>query len=217
MELFHTLNRGVEKRDVVLDNSDRLRFLHDLYVFNDLNEAPNYVLAKRHTSRDRQKLVDIHAFCLMKNHYHLLLSECLENGISLFLKKLNGGYAKYFNERYSRSGALWQGKTRKIRIEKDPHFLYIPFYIHLNPLDYKYPSWRNGSVSDVRNTLKYLAKYRWSSFLDYTNRRNFPSIIYTDTLSELLGNRTSQEAVIHSIISDPRLAQQSAALEPIDT
>ena len=107
MEFYHVLNRGVEKRNIVLDEKDQLRFLHDLYVFNDANATLNYILTKRHTEKQKRVLlVHLHAFCLMPNHYHLLLSPVRENGIPLFMKKLNMGYAKYFNEKYSRDGAL---------------------------------------------------------------------------------------------------------------
>src|SRR5690606_27220182 len=103
------LNRGVEKRDIVLDDKDRLRFVHDLFVFNDAKPAPNAILPRRHTFEDNVKkrsiLVHIHAWCLMNNHYHLLVSpkdDDLKN-LSAFMKKLNMGYAKYFNEKYERS------------------------------------------------------------------------------------------------------------------
>lgn len=61
----------------------------------------------------------------MANHYHLLLSELVEGGITLFLRKLNIGYAKYFNERHGRQGTLFQSRTKKILIERHAHFLYI--------------------------------------------------------------------------------------------
>lgn len=213
MELFHVLNRGVEKRAIVLDDKDRLRFLHDLYAFNDENPTPNYILSGRHRPYERQLLVHIHAFCLMKNHYHLLLSEVADNGVSLFLKKLNGGYAKYFNERHTRSGALWQGKTRKIRIARDAHFLYIPFYIHLNPLDFEYPKWRTGALQNPEKALSYLRTYRWSSYLDYIGVHNFPSIIHMELLTHTLGSKKAQEKEIVSIMSNPALARKSFALE----
>ena len=95
MEFWHLLGRGVDKRDIVLDDKDRVRFIHDMYVFNDLNQTPNFVLRGRHEeARTRDLLVDIHSFCLMNNHYHLLVSERIEGGISLFMKKLNMGYTK---------------------------------------------------------------------------------------------------------------------------
>jgi len=214
MDFWHLAGRGVEKRDIVLDDSDRLRFIHDLFVLNDLNPVENYELPSRREERPKRRLfVHIHAFCLMLNHYHLLVSEATENGISLFMHKLNMGYAKYFNERYERSGSLWQGKYRKVPVTHHAHFLYIPYYIHLNPLDYVMPEWRQGGVQNVSAALDHLAAYRWSSHLDYLGMRNFPSITRRDELSELLGNQAAYERTIEDIVSNPELARGGDELE----
>jgi len=77
------------------------------------------------------------------------------------------GYAKFFNEKYDRSGYLWQGRYKKILIETDAHFNYIPYYIHLNPLDRLHKQWRVGGVTDCTKALDVLDTYRWSSYLDY--------------------------------------------------
>lgn len=214
MEFWHLIGRGVDKRNVVLDDEDRVRFLHDLYVFNDLNPTPNFILPGRHeNTRKRERLVDIHVFCLMDNHYHLLVSERIEGGISLFMRKLNMGYTKYFNEKYERSGALWQGKYRKVLVERNEHFMYVPFYIHLNPLDYSHPEWRNGEVKDFHKALESLLKYRWSSHLDYLSVQNFPSIIRTDIISPILVTQKNYENTIRDIICDPFLAGASGQFE----
>lgn len=161
----------------------------------------------------RDLLVNIHAFALMKNHYHLLISERVENGVSLFMKKLNMGYTKYFNEKYERSGTLWQGKYKSIPIERDSHLLYIPYYIHLNPLDYTYPEWRKGEVHDIRAALAYLETYRWSSHLDYLGLPNFPSVTDRYELTLLLGTKSAYESNIVEIIRDPKLAGATNLLE----
>lgn len=201
-EFYHVLNRGVDKRTIFTDSRDYARFIHDLYEFNstertDPNVYRNFSIDKmmdigcpssesksdvasaasrQHVLRTGERLVDIHFFCLMPNHYHLLLSPLVEHGISLFMKKVNMGYAKYFNERNERSGSLFQGKYKSIHITNEAHFMYLPFYIHLNPLDLCAPEWRIQKINDIKNTLAYLTSYRWSSHLDYSGRRNFPSI-----------------------------------------
>ena len=202
MELFHALNRGVDGRNIFLDSKDYARFVHDLFEFNDQSPATNINYALTHHAeyidlrsryigaRVREKLVDIHGWCLMKNHYHLLLSERVEGGISLFLRKLNIGYAKYFNERYERRGTLFQGRTKKILIERDAHFLYILHYIHLNPLDYLggAEEWRVRSKNGIKNAKQafaYLEQYRWSSYLDYIGKENFPSILTTSLFKDV--------------------------------
>ena len=213
MEIFHVLNRGVEKRTIVLDDKDRLRFLHDLYAFNDTDPTPNYILPGRHTVHRRTTLVYIHAFCLMPNHYHLLLSPAVENGISLFMQKLNMGYTKYFNEKYKRLGTLWQGKYKMIHIDREAHMLYIPYYIHLNPLDMSHPEWREGKVKNSKVALKKLRSYRWSSHLDYVGIRNFPSIIHRDFLKDILGSEKTYLSELSNIMSSPDIARQSSTIE----
>lgn len=195
MDLLHALNRGVEGRDLFLDSSDYVRFVHNLYEFND--EAPAQEFSRRDvggtTSHIRKRLVEIHGWCLMRNHFHLLLSECVEGGVSKFIKKLNVGYAMYFNERYERSGTLFQGRTKKVLVEREAHFNYLLHYIHLNPLDYLdgAKDWRVRSKSGIKNAKKalaYLDGYRWSSYLDYAGTKNFPSILTTSLFKDAFGN-----------------------------
>ena len=214
MELYHLLNRGVEKRTVFVDETDHVRFIHDLYAFNDKNAVnPNHRFKLLPSGEMREPLVRIHAFSLMPNHYHMLVSERLEGGIPTFMRKLNMGYAKYFNEKYERSGVLWQGTCRRIPILHDAHFLHIPYYIHLNPLDMVLPEWRSGSVKNIKRAFSELGKYRWSSYLDYTGTENFPSVIDTTLLREVLGSEKRQRHVIGDIISSPSLARIADTLE----
>lgn len=184
-EFYHVLNRGVEKRKIFMDSRDYQRFIHDLEVFNSIERVdPNHRYNKENTrnmdigcpySRGEQ-LVQIHFFCLMPNHYHLMLSPLVEGGVSLFMKKINMGYAKYFNERYKRSGSLFQGKYKSVHVTSDAHFMYLPFYIHLNPLDLTTPEWRKGEIPSLEHVEELLSKYKWSSHLDYSGTSNFASV-----------------------------------------
>jgi len=187
--IYHILSRGVDKRKIFSDDKDYLRFIHDLFEFNDI-ESPtnlNYFFKKNsmviarpyiHDKRPRKLLVEILTFCLMPNHYHLLLRPRFDNGITKFMKKLNMGYARYFNEKYKRSGTLFEGRYKSISVKNEAHFIHLPFYIHLNPLDLKSPEWRNKEV------IKFLENYRWSSFPDYVGKKNFPSVTQREFLLE---------------------------------
>src|SRR3989338_2601347 len=116
MEIYHILNRGVDKRQIFMDKQDHFRFIHDLCEFNDEERSElNYYKFRDYGAngkiaedekKDRKPLVDILAFCLMPNHYHLLLSPRTEHGIPRFMSKINIGYAKYFNQKYERTGTL---------------------------------------------------------------------------------------------------------------
>ncbi len=195
MELIHAFNRGADKRIIFMDERDRIRFVHDMYEFNDLRPAINtahglHIDVRRRYMRKRERIVTIHGWCLMKNHYHLLLSEEVDGGITTFLRKLNGGYTKYINEKYRRQGVLFQGKTKRKLIDSESYFLHILHYIHLNPLDYLQDArhWRKGSIARSDLALAYLDKYRWSSYRDYCGTKNFPSLIETDLFSDVYGD-----------------------------
>lgn len=195
-ELFHVLNRGVEGRKIFTSKNDYFRFVHGLQLFNTRGPAENttYFLEKNIDLRSRYekyvRLVDIHAWCLMPNHYHLLISERADGGLTLFIRKLNIGYANYFNKKYNRSGSLFQGRTKKILIDKDAHFLHIMHYIHLNPLDLlpETRGWRHAKIGNESSARKHINEYRWSSLHDYRGRKNFPDILTMDVFQEEVGD-----------------------------
>lgn len=195
-EIYHVYNRGVDKRNVFLDQIDYIRFVHILYEFNNNLNANRW-----HASSmsgvglliSKKPIVDLLAFCLMPNHYHLMIQEQQENGISEFMHKLGTGYTNYFNKKYERTGALFQGKYKIVHIIDDKHLQYLPYYIHLNPLDLILPNWRDGVLDDTKKALRFLHSYRWSSYLDYTGTKNFPSITKRDFLTEVMGNSDEQQ------------------------
>lgn len=212
MNLYHALNRGVDKRTIFLDTQDYARFVHDMFEFNSTEPADSTfrrnmsdvrrrslesIVTDVRKNRDANtRIVDIHGWCLMHNHYHLLLSERIENGISFFLKKLNGGYAKYFNERYKRTGTLFQGRTKRKNIDSDSYLLHILNYIHFNPLDTleNTHDWRSRKITDSATAQNHLLQYRWSSYLDYIGQRNFPSILTTSLFLDIFNNNYKNQA-----------------------
>jgi putative transposase len=194
MELYHVLNRGVDKRSIAMDNKDKMRFVCNLYELNDeehvFNLGRSIDIGRRSFTRERKPLVTVHGWCLMKNHYHLLLSAVAEKGISRFLQKINMGYTKYFNERHDRSGALFQGKTKQKHINSDAYFLHILHYIHLNPLDYLHGSaqWRERNIENAEKAIIHIARYRWSSYGDYCEGTDFLPIISPELFREVFGD-----------------------------
>ena len=202
-----------------MDDQDYLRFIHDLFEFNDqqLTTANAYYFSKSsdigcpnirpRVRKPRKLLVTIHCFCLMPNHYHLLVSPRVDYAIPLFMKKLNMGYAKYFNQRYERSGALFQGKYRKVLVERDAHFQYLPYYIHFNPLDLALPEWREQQLRSVGSALKFLDTYRWSSHQDYLGRKNFSSLTQRNFLLEYFGGADKYRQSVKEMLAamDPRI------------
>jgi len=197
-EIYHIYNRGVEKRKIFQDDFDRFRFVHDLFEFNDKDPASNTAhhlnLNKQHIEvkpryikkerKPRKLIVKILAFCLMPNHYHLLLQQTTDRSISQFMQKLNTGYTMYFNKKYERVGSLFQSTYKFTRITQESHLIHIPYYIHLNPLDLTMPQWREKELKNYKKAVKFLENYRWSSYSDYIGKKNFPSVTQREFLSE---------------------------------
>ena len=214
-EIYHVLSRGVDKRKIFMDDKDRFRFIHDLFEFNDVapantssyhfynNESGD--VGRRQIGREtktRKLLVTLHCFCLMPNHYHLLLSPLIEKGMSLFMKKLNGGYVKYFNEKHDRTGTLFERKYKSILVENESHFTHLPYYIHLNALDLVAPEWRERTLRNPKKALDFLNDYRWSSHLDYTGQKNFPSVTQRDFLFEVFNGEKGYTKSIESWLKE---------------
>ncbi len=213
-EVYHTLNRGVEKRNIFLDDEDRFRFIHDLFEFNDTESVNNTAyffqkskgFANRYIDggarKPRKLLVDILAFAIMPNHYHLLLRPRFDDGASQFMKKINVGYANYFNKKYKRSGALFQGRYKSVHINNEAHFIHIPYYIHFNPLDLHAPGWRKRELKSSSAAIKFLGDYRWSSHLDYLGKKNFPSVTQREFLLKFFGGHSGYENQIKTWLKD---------------
>lgn len=218
MEVYHVLSRGVDKRQIFNDNRDYLRFINNLFEFNDSrwvsamanrNFAKSTDIASRHLARNRKNdkdpLVDIHAFCLMPNHFHLLLSSVTEDGIPRFMKKLNMGYAKYFNIKNDRKGTLFEGRYKSILVEEDSHLFYLPHYIHFNPLDLYMPEWRKRKLRSAKDALKFLENYKWSSFLDHIGQSNFPLVTKPDLMLEIFGGKDKYKTSVQKLLNDLNL------------
>lgn len=197
-EVYHIYNRGVEKRNIFMDDNDRFRFIHDLFEFNDDQPAINLYYKKpflqshetkshKLERRERDVVVEILAFVLMPNHFHLLLRQRKEKGIAKFMHKLGLGYTTYFNQKYQRTGALFQGTYKAILVEREAHFIHLPYYLHMNPFALKFPNWREGEVDDRDVAMQFLENYRWSSYPDYIGKHNFPSVTSRGFLQSCFG------------------------------
>lgn len=173
-EYYHILNRGIDKRTIFQDEADYRRFLDGLREFN--TEQSVSMRAVRHRNRvsdirhrnpvsvSSPPLVNILCYCLLPNHFHLMLKQLVENGIQEFMHKFMVGYTKYFNTKNERLGHLFQGPFKAVPIEGETQLLHISRYIHLNALDLSEPRWRKGEVADWGQAKKYLEDYPWSSY-----------------------------------------------------
>lgn len=185
--IFHVVNRGVGKGNIFTDDKDSLRFVTDLYRFNN-KEYPLSIRGKSESflfdPPKQNKIVEIFKWVLMPNHYHLLLMETVDGGAVEFIKRLGNGYTKYFNIKHKRSGYLFQNAAKIIKTEDLPHFLYLPFYVDSNPIKLIEPNWKEVGVKDVNAILKFLDSYKLSSYKDYKNINNFPFIVNKELFYE---------------------------------
>jgi len=197
-DVYHILNRGVEKRKIFLNEKDYFRFVYCLYDFNNKNTTSFSYWNRRKYSdysaigwpnknKDDNKLVDVLCWCLMPNHYHILVQEKLDGGAGIFSKKLSGAYTQYFNLKNKRSGVLFQGKSKIIQIKRDDHFMYLPYYIFSNPIKLIEKDWKEKGVKNLEKVRKFLENYKWSSYLDVVGKNNFPFIINSKSFIDLFG------------------------------
>ncbi len=176
-EYYHIYQRGIEKRKVFLDHGDYWRFLSLLYLSNaDPAIHRSDFSSKDKTSifsKTRSKLlVAIGAYCLMPNHFHLLVREITDGGISRFMQKLITGYTMYFNKKHQRSGALFGGPFGAQHVDNDVYLRYLYAYIHLNPVKIVDPeSWAGKRIVNVKSAKNFLDNYRYSSFPFYIRGR----------------------------------------------
>ena len=136
-EFYHIYNRGVDRRSIFSNKYDIERFLQCMDEFNTVSVTGglyqnSFATPAVKTKQKSKRLVNIVAYCLNPNHYHLILEQLAEGGISQLMKRLGGGYSWYFNNRYQRSGALFQGSFKAKLIDSNEYLLYLSAYINLN-------------------------------------------------------------------------------------
>jgi len=178
-EFYHIYNRGNNKSVIFLDDKDRKRFQKLMYlcnntepvVFKDFQGIPISEIPKKGT------IVDIGTYCLMPNHFHILLHEKIEGGVSRFLEKLSTAYSMYFNKKYDRTGKLFEGRFKATHLNNDNYLKYIFSYIHLNPIKIIDPKWKEDGIKNKNDSKKYLTSYTYSSYLDYMGTKREEELI----------------------------------------
>ena len=193
-EYYHLFSRGVEKRKIFLDKKDYDRFLALLYILNQedhfhvsnfLNKGQKNILDLYKQERG-QPLVSILAYSLMPNHFHLVVQEIIEGGISTFMMKLLTACSMYFNTKYERSGSLFVHPFRSEHIGDDAYFRYLFAYVHLNCIELFEKGWKENGIKNQKRAKEFLENYRYSSYQDLSLLTNRPEarILDMDNLPE---------------------------------
>jgi len=136
-EFYHVYNRGVDKRRVFMNREDSARFHESMSVFNTRDPVGSlyeykFNLRLGRNKNKKERLVDIVCYCLNPNHYHFILRQGIDGGISEYMRRLGGGYTMYFNTKYRRSGSLFQGRYKSTYLSSNEKLLYTSAYVNLN-------------------------------------------------------------------------------------
>jgi len=171
---YHIFNRGISKQPIFLGKKDFKRAMQLLrfYSFDipKIRFSKFSLLSRKERNqfwkklrKEERKLVELVSFCLLPNHFHLLLQQKKDNGISEFMSLFQNSFTRYFNTRYRKIGPILQGQFKAVRIEDEKQLLHLSRYIHLNPYS-----------SFIVKKLPELENYPWSSLSEYLEGEKSP-------------------------------------------
>lgn len=184
-EYYHIFNRGINRSAIFTDKAERQRFLFNiLYLqspesFRNVNRiSGNYtpeegfpVSAEVTEEILKHRYVELVSFCLMPNHFHLMVKEVEDGGIAKYMHRVAVGYAKYFGEKHESSGHVFQGSYKAVQVTDNRQLLYLSAYIHRNP--HELPDWKGREF-----------EYPWSSLQDFTQANRWGGLIVPDIIVE---------------------------------
>lgn len=201
-QIYHIYNRGNDKRNIFTRPRDFKRFIQTLYYYQFSGPKPRLSLYKISQLNSFQpesgkRLVEIICYCLMPNHFHFMVKQLKDSGISNFMSQLANSYTKYFNIKYNRVGALLQGAFKSVIVESDEQLIHLSRYIHINPV--------------VSGMCKTPEDYLWSSYGEYVDSESicstklvldlFPSKEkYAEFTKDQIDYGTSLEIAKHQLI-----------------
>ncbi|MEI6843458.1 MAG: transposase [bacterium] len=202
--IYHVFNRGNNKDKIFEDDQDYRVFLFRIglalgYEPDELNKqsllsVPFSRIRISETNKNNYKL---HSFCLMPNHFHLLIEQNKDESISKFISKVCTSFSMYINKKYNRVGHVFQDKFKAIMIEDDPQLIWTSAYIHMNPI-------KDGLA-------KLPGEYEWSSYNDYTTDRQLV-ITNTDFLKSIFGkSKGFEEETMRAISNKDHVARTALA------
>ena len=184
-EYYHICNRGVNKQIIFHNTGDYLRFLFLILYFQsslkiehlgrvvkDFSEmfGQHSVLTTGYEKEIlKKRMVELVAFCIMPNHFHLIVKELEEGGIAAYMQRVLNAYAKYYNTKYEKSGHVFQGPYRAVHVTNDSQLLYLSSYIHRNPREIS--KWTNRED-----------QYEWSSYQDFITKDRWSGLLLSEII-----------------------------------
>lgn len=168
--IYHIFNRGMDRRDIFKSTADYLyferclitylsppEFLADRLQYSSKTLSPkqiNDIVIRSGSLKNYSKSIDLLAYCIMPNHFHLLIQQWSARAIIMFMKSLQTKYAMYSSKKYDRQGPLLQGRYKGIHVRNEAYFNTVMDYIHNNPVN-------------LNRGRQNPAIYLWSSYRDY--------------------------------------------------
>jgi len=186
-EYSHVFNRGIQKQPIFETKADYVRFLFLILTFQGETVIQNVSRKIKQSVQSqtlntfhidsglekeilKNRMVELVAFCLMPNHFHLIVHELEEGGLSKYMQRVLTAYVKYFNLRHDKSGYLFQSKFKNVLIEDDRQLMHTSVYIHKHPIEI---GWKGKEE-----------KYPWSSYQDYIGKNRFGALLVTDIITQ---------------------------------
>ncbi len=183
-EYYHVFNRGAHRQGIFKNRADWQRFLFNVlflqspHLFKNIHRiTESFVSEVGFSVPDEDiesiiesRFVEVVSFCLMPNHFHLLVKESTEGGIARYMQRISDGYTKYYNTKYEATGHLFQGRYKAVHIETDSQLLYLSAYIHRNPRELR--EWSGKEF-----------EYPWSSLQDFTNANRWGGLIVPEIIT----------------------------------
>ncbi|MEI7709179.1 MAG: transposase [bacterium] len=184
-EYYHIFNRGTRKQAIFHDANDWFRFLFLILYFQSPVIFPNISRLSKQLVQPsvlnidkevlnkiiKDRYVELISFCLMQNHFHLILKEEKEGGIAQYMQRILNAYTKYYNTKYQKSGHLFQGPYKAVHISDNTQLLHVSAYIHRNPRELA--TWTNKED-----------KYLYSSYQDFINENRWGKLLASDIVLE---------------------------------
>jgi len=199
-EHYHIFNRAVNKQAIFHNLDDYVRFLFliiymqspvkILHIGRAVKEFAKYCTGQSSALTSgyeeeiiKKRLVELVTFCIMPNHFHLIVKELEEGGIAAYMQRVLTAYSKYYNTKYAKSGHVFQGPYRAVHIKDDRQLLYLSAYIHRNPREIS--KWLNKED-----------KYPWSSYQDIISENRWDKLLLPDVLMGEFKNRKKYDEFV---------------------
>jgi len=202
-EFYHLYNRGNSRQAIFLNDVDYARFSALLYLANGTNSFEFRELASDalFDFNRGEQLVAVGAYCLMPNHFHILVTPLIEGGVATFMRKLATGYSMYFNKKHHRTGSLFEGRFKSEHVNNDNHLKYLFSYIHLNPVKLIQSKWQQEGIKDTEVVLQYLQDFRHSSYVDNDKIRPESVILNRSKFPEYFSNKKAYDTEMKEWLS----------------